>query len=42
MALAAALIAAPIGLIVNRTSRAIERRADEYSLELSGAPGAFI
>jgi len=42
MAMAAALVAPPIGLIVNRTSRAIERRADQYSLELSGAPQAFI
>jgi STE24 endopeptidase len=42
LALAAALVAAPIGLIVNRVSRAVERRADRYSLELSGAPEAFI
>ena len=42
LALATALVAAPIGLIVNRISRAIERRADEFSLELSDAPQAFI
>jgi Zn-dependent protease with chaperone function len=42
LALAAALVAAPMGLIVNRVSRAIERRADEFSLELSGAPDAFV
>lgn len=42
MALATALVAAPIGLIANRISRAVERRADQYSLELSGAPRAFI
>ena len=42
LALAAALVAGPTGLIVNRMSRAIERRADEFALELSGAPDAFI
>lgn len=42
LALAAALVAAPIGLIANRVSRAMERRADEFSLELSGAPDAFV
>jgi STE24 endopeptidase len=42
LALAAALVSAPTGLIGNRLSRALERRADEFSLELSGAPGAFI
>jgi len=42
MALAAALVAAPSGLIGNRLSRAIERRADAYSLELASSPDAFI
>jgi STE24 endopeptidase len=42
LALAAGLVSAPIGLIGNRLSRAIERRADEFSLELSGAPDAFV
>jgi STE24 endopeptidase len=42
LALAAALVAAPSGLIGNRLSRALERRADAYSLELSGSPDAFI
>jgi STE24 endopeptidase len=42
LALAAALVAAPMGLTGNRLSRAVERRADAYSLELSGAPDAFI
>jgi STE24 endopeptidase len=42
LALAAAIVAAPVGLIGNRVSRAIERRADRYSLELSGAPEAFV
>jgi STE24 endopeptidase len=31
-----------VGLIGNRLSRAVERRADEFSLELSRAPDAFI
>ncbi len=42
LALAAALVSAPIGLIGNRLSRAIERRADHFSLELAGAPDAFV
>lgn len=42
LALATALVAGPVGLIVNRVSRALERRADEFSLELSGAPDAFV
>ena len=40
--LAAALISAPIGIIANRLSRAIERRADRFTLQLSRAPEAFI
>jgi STE24 endopeptidase len=42
LALAAAMIGAPVGVIARRLSRAIERRADRYSLELSQAPDAFI
>ena len=42
LALSGALVSAPIGLIANRLSRAVERRADAYSLELSGAPDAFV
>ena len=42
LALAAVLVAAPTGLIGNRLSRALERRADAYSLALSKAPEAFI
>jgi STE24 endopeptidase len=42
VALAVALISAPIGIIANRLSRAIERRADRFSLQLSQAPDAFI
>jgi STE24 endopeptidase len=42
LALAAALVAAPIGLIANRVSRVLERRADAFSLELSGAADAFV
>jgi STE24 endopeptidase len=32
----------PIGVIGNGLSRAIERRADTYALQLSGAPEAFV
>lgn len=42
LALAAAAIGAPTGLIGNRLSRAIERRSDAYSLALTDAPDAFI
>ncbi len=42
LALAAGLVGAPVGLIGNRLSRAVERRADAYSLELSDAPEAFV
>ena len=42
LALAATLVGAPIGLIGNRLSRAIERRSDAYSLVLTDAPDAFI
>ena len=42
LALAAALVSAPVGLIGNRLSRAVERRADAYSLKLAGAPEAFV
>jgi STE24 endopeptidase len=42
LALAAALVSAPIGVLGNRLSRAIERRADAFSLRLAGAPEAFV
>ncbi|MBV8218686.1 MAG: M48 family metalloprotease [Solirubrobacterales bacterium] len=42
LALAAALIGAPVAVIGNRLSRAIERRSDAYSLALTDAPDAFI
>ncbi|MGI8427724.1 MAG: M48 family metalloprotease, partial [Solirubrobacteraceae bacterium] len=42
LALCAALVAAPIGLVANRLSRALERRADAYALALSGSPDAFV
>ncbi len=42
LALAAGIVSAPIGLISSRLSRAIERRADRFSLELSGAADAFV
>ena len=32
----------PIGLVGNRLSRAMERRADHFALELAGAPDAFV
>ncbi len=40
LALAAALVAAPLGPISSRLSRAVERRADQFSLELAGAGAA--
>jgi STE24 endopeptidase len=42
LALAGTLVGAPIGLIGNRLSRALERRSDAYSLVLTDAPDAFI
>lgn len=42
LALAAAFASAPVALVGGRLSRAIERRADSYSLELTGAADAFI
>jgi Zn-dependent protease with chaperone function len=42
LGLATALVGAPLGLIGNRLSRAVERRADDYSLQLSRAPKAFV
>jgi STE24 endopeptidase len=42
LGLATAVVAGPLGVIGNRLSRAVERRADAYSLELSGAPDAFV
>jgi STE24 endopeptidase len=41
-ALASALVSVPVGPIVATLSRAMERRADEFSLTLAGAPAAFI
>jgi STE24 endopeptidase len=42
LALAGTLVSAPIAVIGNRLSRAIERRADDFSLELSQSPDAFV
>ncbi|HET8977126.1 MAG TPA: M48 family metalloprotease [Solirubrobacteraceae bacterium] len=42
LALAAALVSTPIGAVANGLSRAVERRADHFSLELAGAPEAFV
>jgi STE24 endopeptidase len=42
LALAGALVSAPVALVSGRLSRALERRADRFSLELSRTPRAFI
>ena len=42
LALATGIVSFPIGLIANRFSRSIERRADAFSLQLSDAPDAFV
>ena len=42
LALATAIVFAPVSLVATRLSRAIERRADHFSLELSGEPEAFV
>jgi len=42
LALAAGAVSTPIGLLSSRLSRAVERRADEFSLRLSQAPRAFV
>ena len=36
-----AVVAAPVGVVSNRLSRALERRADAFALELTDAPDAF-
>ncbi|MHB8694658.1 MAG: M48 family metallopeptidase [Solirubrobacteraceae bacterium] len=42
LGLATGIVSAPLGLIASRLSRAIERRADDFSLNLSGAASAFV
>jgi STE24 endopeptidase len=42
LALASALVSAPVGALASRLSRAVERRADRFSLELTAAPQAFV
>ena len=42
IALATGIVSTPMGVIANRMSRAVERRADDFSLRLSGAPEAFV
>jgi STE24 endopeptidase len=42
LALALGLVGAPLALAGNRLSRAVERRADRFSLELTGAPEPFV
>jgi STE24 endopeptidase len=39
---AAAAVAAPIGIVANDVSRAVERRADTYALSATGDTAAFI
>ncbi len=41
LALSVAIVSAPLGPIGARLSRAMERRADAFSLQLAGAPDAF-
>ncbi len=41
LALALGTVAAPVGAVCNRLSRAVERRADAFALELTDAPEAF-
>jgi len=42
LALATGVVSLPLGVLSTRLSRAVERRADEFSLRLSRAPGAFV
>jgi STE24 endopeptidase len=42
LAFAAGIACSPVGVIASRLSRAIERRADAYALELTRAPAAFV
>jgi STE24 endopeptidase len=42
LALSAAVVSAPLGLLGNRLSRAVERRADTFALRLAGSPEAFV
>jgi STE24 endopeptidase len=42
LALAAAVVTAPLGVVGNRLSRAVERRADAFALRLAGTPEAFV
>jgi STE24 endopeptidase len=42
LGLAAGIVSLPIGLIGNRLSRALERRADSFALNLTGAAEAFV
>lgn len=42
LGLAAGIVSVPIGMIGNRLSRALERRADSFALTLTGAADAFV
>jgi STE24 endopeptidase len=41
LALAFGIVAGPVGAVSNQLSRAVERRADEFALQLTEAPEAF-
>jgi len=41
LALAVGIVGGPVGAVSNRLSRAVERRADAFALELTDAPDAF-
>jgi STE24 endopeptidase len=42
LALATGAVSVPLGILSSRLSRAVERRADAFSLQLSQAPQAFV
>jgi len=42
LALAVAIVSAPLGIVARRLSRAVERRADSFALALTDAPDAFV
>ena len=42
LALATGVVSLPVGVLSSRLSRAVERRADAFSLRLSQAPQAFV
>src|SRR3954470_1265405 len=42
LVLATAAVSAPVGVVANALSRQVERRADAFSLRLTGATGPFV